>query len=93
MCFPDHKVVILDYLFLPKDLYDESLYVNFSPLKQTDTIRVAILYLYSRVWLDADTIITSSKIKYFFESPSNFSIFSSHIGVLKAEKGSIACLN
>ncbi|WP_144653739.1 capsular polysaccharide synthesis protein [Campylobacter coli] len=95
--FPDYKIVILDYSnlydFLPKDFYDESLYVNFSLPKQADAIRAAILYLYGGIWLDADTIITSSKIKYFFESPSNFSIFSSHIGVLKAEKGSIVCLN
>ncbi|EKR5865802.1 hypothetical protein P8P92_001857 [Campylobacter coli] len=95
--FSDYRVVILDYSnlhnFLPKDFYDESLYENFSLPKQADAIRAAVLYLYSGIWLDADTIITSSKIKYFFENPSNFSIFSSHIGVLKAKKGSIICFN
>ncbi|EOX1302650.1 capsular polysaccharide synthesis protein [Campylobacter coli] len=88
--FSDYRVVILDYSnlhnFLPKDFYDESLYENFSLPKQADAIRAAVLYLYGGIWLDADTIITSSKIKYFFENPSNFSIFSSHIGVLKAKK-------
>ncbi|EMF7749406.1 hypothetical protein V4G62_001699 [Campylobacter coli] len=95
--FQTYRVVILDYSnlhnFLPKDFYDESLYENFSLLKQADAIRAAVLYLYGGIWLDADTIITSSKIKYFFENPSNFSIFSSHIGVLKAKKGSIICFN
>ncbi|EGD3546985.1 capsular polysaccharide synthesis protein [Campylobacter coli] len=95
--FSDYRVVILDYSnlhnFLPKDFYDESLYENFSLPKQADAIRAAVLYLYGGIWLDADTIITSSKIKYFFENPSNFSIFSSHIGVLKAKKGSIICFN
>ncbi|EDO8846915.1 hypothetical protein GM848_08840 [Campylobacter coli] len=88
--FSDYRVVILDYSnlhnFLPKDFYDESLYENFSLPKQADAIRAAVLFLYGGIWLDADTIITSSKIKYFFENPSNFSIFSSHIGVLKAKK-------
>ncbi|ELV6594534.1 hypothetical protein SHL52_000761 [Campylobacter coli] len=95
--FQTYRVVILDYSnlhnFLPKDFYDESLYENFSLPKQADAIRAAVLYLYGGIWLDADTIITSSKIKYFFENPSNFSIFSSHIGVLKAKKGSIICFN
>ncbi|EJA8820402.1 hypothetical protein MUV49_001615 [Campylobacter coli] len=95
--FSDYRVVILDYSnlhnFLPKDFYDESLYENFSLPKQANAIRAAVLYLYGGIWLDADTIITSSKIKYFFENPSNFSIFSSHIGVLKAKKGSIICFN
>ncbi|EQB5511296.1 capsular polysaccharide synthesis protein, partial [Campylobacter coli] len=95
--FSDYRVVILDYSnlhnFLPKDFYDESLYENFSLPKQADAIRAAVLYLYGGIWLDADTIITSSKIKYFFENPSNFSIFSSHIGVLKAKKGFIICFN
>ncbi|EFU0465776.1 hypothetical protein ISY87_000934 [Campylobacter coli] len=95
--FSDYRVVILDYSnlhnFLPKDFYDESLYENFSLPKQADAIRAAVLFLYGGIWLDADTIITSSKIKYFFENPSNFSIFSSHIGVLKAKKGSIICFN
>ncbi|EMB5542040.1 hypothetical protein U5699_001771 [Campylobacter coli] len=67
--------------------------MKFSLPKQADAIRAAVLYLYGGIWLDADTIITSSKIKYFFENPSNFSIFSSHIGVLKAKKGSIICFN
>ncbi|WP_278916551.1 capsular polysaccharide synthesis protein [Helicobacter pullorum] len=95
--FQDYKIVILDYSnlynFLPKDFYDESLCENFSLPKQADAIRAAILYLYGGVWLDADTIITSSKIKYFFENSSGFSIFSSHIGAIKARKGSIVCLN
>ncbi|EGG1561931.1 hypothetical protein IDC62_001756 [Campylobacter jejuni] len=95
--FSDYRVVILDYSnlhnFLPKDFYDESLYENFSLPKQADAIRAAVLFLYGGIWLDADTIITSSKIKYFFENPSNFSIFSSHIGVLKAKKSSIICFN
>ncbi len=68
--FSDYKIVILDYSnlynFLPTDFYDESLYENFSLPKQADAIRAAVLYLYGGIWLDADTIITSSKIKYFF---------------------------
>ncbi|EOC6469683.1 capsular polysaccharide synthesis protein [Campylobacter coli] len=88
--FSDYRVVILDYSnlhnFLPKDFYDESLYENFSLPKQADAIRAAVLYLYGGIWLDADTIITSSKIKYFFENPSNFSIFSSHMVCLKQKK-------
>ncbi|EGH4468697.1 hypothetical protein IEJ30_001516 [Campylobacter lari] len=95
--FPNYKVVLLDYSnlydFLPKNFYDKSLCENFSLPKQADAIRAAILYLHGGVWLDADTIITSSKIKYFFESPSNFSIFSRHIGALRAKKGSIVCKN
>ncbi|EHP5804813.1 hypothetical protein KMX90_001693 [Campylobacter coli] len=92
--FSDYRVVILDYSnlhnFLPKDFYDESLYENFSLPKQADAIRAAVLYLYGGIWLDADTIITSSKIKYFFENPSNFSIFSSH---LKQKKVLSICFN
>ncbi|EFS3143550.1 hypothetical protein HX403_001359 [Campylobacter coli] len=95
--FPEYKIIMLDYSnlydFLPKDFYDESLYVNFSLPKQADAIRAAVLYLYGGIWLDADTIITSSKIRYFFENSSNFSIFSRHIGALKARKGSVICFN
>ncbi len=95
--FPSYKVILLDYSnlndFLPKSTYDKSLYENFSLPKQADAIRAAILYLHGGIWLDADTVITSSKIKFFFETQSNFSIFSKHIGALSAKKGSVICFN
>ncbi|PZT47648.1 hypothetical protein B6S12_07910 [Helicobacter valdiviensis] len=92
---PEYEIIVLDYLnlydFLPKKFYDESLYQNFSLAKQADAIRAAILYLHGGVWLDTDTIITSSKIKYFFENTSSFSLFSRHIGAIKAKKDSVVC--
>lgn len=61
---PEYEIVILNYTnlsqYLDKKTIKAVLTKRTSLAKQADCIRVAVLYQYGGIWLDADTIITNS---------------------------------
>ncbi len=64
---PDYEVVILNYSnleqWINKNYYDKILFKEFDVTKQSYAIRAAVLERHGGIWLDADTIITSEKIR------------------------------
>lgn len=87
---PDYKIIILGYddlnTWLGYDFYDEYLYNNFSLDKQSDAIRVALLYKYGGIWMDADTIVTSEKINEIINQKEEVTFISLHVGFIVAKK-------
>lgn len=87
---PEYEIVILDYSnlenWLGKDFYPNTLYEHFSLPIQADAIRCAILNKYGGIWLDVDTIITSSNVKELFNIDSQFILIQKHIGFIVAKK-------
>ena len=87
---PEFQIVILDYSniseYLEPNCFDDSLYKNFPLAKQADAIRCAILKTYGGVWFDVDTIITSAKVRKFFNIKSDFILFGNHIACIFANK-------
>lgn len=61
-----YEIVILDYKnmsnYLPKKVISKILEKNMDLAMQSDCIRCAILREYGGIWIDADTVITSSEI-------------------------------
>ena len=59
---PEYEIVLRSYdnlgQYLDKETINKILTTKISLPKQADCIRVAILYQYGGIWLDADTIIT-----------------------------------
>lgn len=88
---PEYEIVIIDYStldkWLSKDFFDEILYSDFSLPKQADAIRCAILYKYGGIWLDADTIITSSDIRKIFDIKADIVMIGTHVAFIKSEGG------
>lgn len=88
---PEYEIVIVDYStldkWLGKDFFDEILYSDFSLPKQADAIRCALLYKYGGIWLDADTIITSSDIKEIFEIKAELVMIDAHLAFIKSNTG------
>lgn len=88
---PKYEIVIIDYStldkWLSKDFFDEILYSDFSLPKQADAIRCALLYKYGGIWLDADTIITSSDIRKIFEIKADIVMIGTHVAFIKSEGG------
>lgn len=88
---PDYEVVIVDYStldkWLSKGFFDEILYSDFSLPKQADAIRAGILYRHGGIWLDADTIITSSDIRKIFDIEADFVMINAHLAFIKAAMG------
>ncbi len=62
---PEAEVVVCDYQTMRNYLSDEEFesidFRNMSLAKQSDAIRCALLKKHGGIWLDADTIITSSE--------------------------------
>lgn len=90
---PEYEIVLLDYSSLSKwlgeDYYDKILYTKlFSLPKQADAIRCALLKKYGGLWLDADTIITSPKVKEMLNVNSEFVLVDKHLGVISAKPDS-----
>jgi mannosyltransferase OCH1-like enzyme len=83
---PDYEIVIAGYAdldrLLGKNYYDPVLYRSFSLPKQADAIRAALLARCGGVWLDADTIITSSAIRGLLRPSSAFTLLGWHIGFI-----------
>lgn len=83
---PEYEIVVLDYsnidLWLGKRFFNKHLYKNFSLPKQADAIRCGVLEKYGGIWLDADSIITSSEFNNFVNIKSEFVIVSRHIAFL-----------
>ncbi len=88
---PDYKIVVLDYENLDEWLgygyFDEYLYNNFCLAQQSDAIRVALLYKYGGIWLDADTIITSNKINDIINQKAGTTLIDYHVAFIAAKKG------
>lgn len=88
---PDYEVVVVDYStldkWLGKGFFDEILYSDFSLPKQADAIRAGILYRHAGIWLDADTIITSSDIRKIFDIEADFMMINAHLAFIKATMG------
>lgn len=89
---PEYEIIILDYKtldkWLGKDYYDKILYKKFSLPKQADAIRCALLSKYGGIWMDADTIITSSKVRDLLKNSSDFTIVGKHIAFIVANTNS-----
>ncbi len=89
---PDYKIVVLDYENLDEWLgygyFDEYLYNNFCLAQQSDAIRVALLYKYGGIWLDADTIITSNKINDIINQKAGTTLIDYHVGFIAAKRAS-----
>ena len=90
---PEYKIVILDYQsideWIGKDVFDACLYENFSLSKQADAIRCAVLKKHGGIWMDTDTIITSTTIKEILNNKkSEFILLDKHIGFIVADKNS-----
>ena len=50
-------------------------------------IRAGILYRHGGIWLDADTIITSSDIRKIFDIEADFMMINAHLAFIKATMG------
>ena len=89
---PEYEVIILDYSNIDKwiepNFYDKILYTDFTLPKQADAIRCAVLSKHGGIWMDADTIITSEKIKNIINIDSDFVLLSKHICFIVAKKNS-----
>lgn len=89
---PEYEIVLIDYKnldnWLGKNYYDPILYKNFSLPKQADAIRCALLSRYGGIWLDADTIITSTKFKNLLNNNSDFTLLGKHIAFIMANRNS-----
>lgn len=66
---PDYEIKILDYDnikdYLDKKTLRKILCKKMTLPKQADCLRVALLYKYGGIWLDADTLITSNNFRQF----------------------------
>ena len=67
---PEYEIIILDFNsareYLGEPLFSEIICENMSVMVQSDAIRVAMLYKYGGIWMDADTIIVNQEfIKEF----------------------------
>lgn len=89
---PGYEIVFLDYSslenWLPKGVYDDFLYKNFSYPVQTDALRCALLKEYGGIWLDLDTIITSNSVNEILAKTADFITIGPHIAFIKANKDS-----
>ena len=60
---PEYEIIILDYQitekYLGNELFSNVICKNMTLQIQADAIRVAILYKYGGIWMDADTILLS----------------------------------
>lgn len=85
---PDYEIIVLDYsnldAWLDKDFYPEVLYKHFSLPIQADAIRCAILKKYGGIWMDVDTIITSSDFNKLFKPQTEFSLINKYIAFIAA---------
>lgn len=94
---PEYRIHIVDYenldYYLGKNFFNKILYTKFTLPKQADAIRCALLNKYGGIWLDADTIITSEKVKDFFNIKSDFILIGNHIGFIIANKDSCILKN
>lgn len=85
---PDYEIVVLNYsnLFewIEKDTFDEILYSDFSLPIQADAIRCAVLKKYGGIWMDMDTVVTSSNINKILKIDSELVMIGSHIAFIKA---------
>ena len=69
---PDYEIIILDYnlskQYLGEELFSNIICNNMSVMVQSDAIRVAMLYKYGGIWMDADTIITNGEFMKYFKN-------------------------
>lgn len=60
---PEYEIIILDYhltkQYIGNELFSNIICRNMTLQMQADAIRVAILYKYGGIWMDADTILLS----------------------------------
>ncbi|MDR1477253.1 MAG: capsular polysaccharide synthesis protein [Rickettsiales bacterium] len=88
---PEYEIVVLDYSniykYIPKDLYDDVLWTDFSIAKQSDALTAALLERHGGIWLDADTVITSPKARDILEAPYDFAMIGRHLAFATARKG------
>lgn len=87
---PEYEIVVVDYSnidnYLGKNFYDEILYKDFPLMLQADAIRCALLKKYGGIWIDTDTIITSSEAKNYLNLPYEFILIGYHVAFIKADK-------
>ena len=85
---PEYEIIILDYSNLNQWLdncYDEILYKEFSLAKQADAIRCAVLRRHGGIWLDADTVLLSDKVRDIFNTSAEFSLINKHLAFVAAK--------
>lgn len=89
---PSYEIIILDYSnifdWIEEDLFDEILFKEFSLPKQADAIRCAILKKYGGIWMDIDTIITSTSVEDILNINSELIMIGTHLAFIKADKNS-----
>lgn len=68
----EYEIIILDYnlskQYLGEDLFTSIICKNMSVMVQSDAIRVAMLYKYGGIWMDADTIITNGEFMKYIKN-------------------------
>lgn len=83
---PEYEIVQLNYTnidkWIGKDCFDNSLYRNFSLPQQADAVRCAVLRRHGGIWLDTDTVITSSKINKLIDTDAEFTLIGRHVAFL-----------
>ncbi len=90
---PEYEIIVVDYSnvdkFLGKNFYDDVLYTDFKLMLQSDAIKCALLKIHGGIWLDADTVITSSKINKYLNISSHELLFIDyHLAFIKSIKDS-----
>lgn len=89
---PDYEIVTLDYSnlkdWLGENVFPQVLYDRFSLPIQADAIRCAVLKKYGGIWMDVDTIITSSNINKILDFNTDFAIIEPHICFICAKENS-----
>ena len=88
---PEYEIIVVDYSnidkYLGKNFYDEILYKDFRLMLQADAIRCALLKLYGGIWIDADTIITSTEVNNYLKNSTHKLVFiGQHLAFIKADK-------
>ncbi len=90
---PDYEIVVLDYSnlkdWLGKNIFPQVLYDKFSLPIQSDAIRCAVLKKHGGIWMDVDTIITSSNINVILDCNTDFAMIEPHICFIYAKENSI----
>ena len=91
---PDYEIVICDYSnlknYLSRKEIRQFLYRKFSLQQQSDALRTILLRKHGGIWLDTDTIFTSSFTQELPDTPCAMigNETSLHIAFIYARKGS-----
>lgn len=85
----DYQIVLLDYSNLHDWIHEEDLDVRtlkcLNLAQQADAIRAAVLFRHGGIWMDLDTIITSSNCRELMPETGKFTLINKHIAFISVD--------